>query len=597
MLWITLCLVPTLVAAEDQLSAVEQQRRQLTSVDIQPPAHVIYGLLVEPWLNSSSRHARRLPEEPQPAGNAAALTDRRQALVAVAVVSAALERADTDAADRLRRVLAEYDSAPADQQLSLLNSSLAELAERLHAPVIRLEALLIAQQAQLEAVAGAVAALPDSSDAHDAITRFVNSVTATVGRRVSEAEVTINRLSDSLRQLNESIASDRPTKPDRSEKEADPVPATPGRCCDQLEARLARLEAAAADRDQLAERLDAALARLRDLEERQMLLPRPSPAVQRGWQPAGSVEKEQDLSTAGSERLDTLVVGRSASAGEQDIITADSLVTADDLGAQVVLGRSIQVADSTGARTRSGLPPQTPVASGRSLHSLLLGGGTPDRPDTSGWRPLNTGAAAERRSRLLPASGGPGNRADERQPVSVEAGDSGETADTASETSETPSNEVTPNTADPTETQSADNPVPAEASARAAATAAAAGDQTAQPSELSPAVAAAGVAPRRGRPAGPSVSRPQSSSVSRPRSSVSRPPPSVLQPPQPVAQSRQGRIGPDLGTAGYVRVSGRPFQCQPTALYVRLPGMYEWCQFNCPIYCPPSHCRCQGFRG
>ncbi|KAF0288099.1 hypothetical protein FJT64_001414 [Amphibalanus amphitrite] len=314
MLWITLCLVPTLVAAEDQLSAVEQQRRQLTSVDIQPPAHVIYGLLVEPWLNSSSRHAA--------------------ALVAVAVVSAALERADTDAADRLRRVLAEYDSAPADQQHSLLNSSLAELAEHLHAPVIRLEALLIAQQAQLEAVAGAVAALPDSSDAHDAITRFVNSVTATVGQRVSEAEVTINRLSDSLRQLNESIASDRPTKPDRSEKEADPVPAPPGRCCDQLEERLARLEAAAADRDQLAERLDAALARLRDLEERQMLLPRPSPAVQGGWRPAGSVEKEQDLSTAGSERLDTLVVGRSASTGEQDIITADSLVTADDIGAQ-----------------------------------------------------------------------------------------------------------------------------------------------------------------------------------------------------------------------------------------------------------------------
>ncbi|KAF0295651.1 hypothetical protein FJT64_006871 [Amphibalanus amphitrite] len=399
MLWITLCLVPTLVAAEDQLSAVEQQRRQLTSVDIQPPAHVIYGLLVEPWLNSSSRHARRLPEQPPPADDEAALADRRQALVAVAVVSAALERADTDAADRLRRVLAEYDSAPADQQHSLLNSSLAELAEHLHAPVIRLEALLIAQQAQLEAVAGAVAALPDSSDAHDAITRFVNSVTATVGQRVSEAEVTINRLSDSLRQLNESIASDRPTKPDRSEKEADPVPAPPGRCCDQLEERLARLEAAAADRDQLAERLDAALARLRDLEERQMLLPRPSPAVQGGWRPAGSVEKEQDLSTAGSERLDTLVVGRSASTGEQDIITADSLVTADDIGAQ------------------------------------------------------------------------------------------------------------------------------------------------------------------------------------------------------PVAQSRQGRIGPDLGTDGYVRGSGRPFQCQPTALYVRLPGMYEWCQFNCPIYCPPSHCRCQGFRG
>ncbi|KAF0287998.1 hypothetical protein FJT64_013606 [Amphibalanus amphitrite] len=245
MLWITLCLVPTLVTAEDQLSAVEQQRRQLTSVDIQPPAHVIYGLLVEPWLNSSSRHARRLPEQPPPADDEAALADH----------------------------------------------------------------------------------------AHDAITRFVKSVTATVGRRVSEAEVTINRLSDSLRQLNESIASDRPTKPDRSEKEADPVPAPPGRCCDQLEARLARLEAAAADRDQLAERLDAALARLRDLEERQMLLPRPSPAVQGGWRPAGSVE-EQDLSTAGSERLDTLVVGRSASAEGQDIITADSLVTADDLGAQ-----------------------------------------------------------------------------------------------------------------------------------------------------------------------------------------------------------------------------------------------------------------------
>ena len=350
-----LCLVAAAAAlvsagAQQELSAVERQRQQLSAVD-QPPAHVIYGLLVEPWLNASSRHPRRLPEPDEPPPDEqTARADRRQALLAATVLSAALERAaEVDAAaDRLPRVLTKYDAAPAEQRRRLLNSSLTELAERLHGPVIRLEALLIAQQAQLLAVSEAVAALPDSADAHNAITRFVNSVTATVGRRVAAAESAIGRLDDSVRRLNESLAAVQQSEPVRSEAAgADPVSAPSGRCCDRLEARLARLEAAAAERDQLAGRLDAALARLQDLEERERLVLRPGPAAKNSWRPVGPEAEEQlDLSGAGSERSDAVVVGRSSSAArEPDIITADSVVTADDRGAQVVLGRSIQVAD------------------------------------------------------------------------------------------------------------------------------------------------------------------------------------------------------------------------------------------------------------
>ena len=287
---VELCLLAAaaLAGAEDQQRQQQQQDQQqrLEAVD-QPPAHIVYGLLVEPWLNASSRRSRQLEPDRrqlqlQPAAGRAV---RQQALVTATLLSAALERgAPPVTADQLETALAEYQTTPADQRRSLLSTSLTELGEQLHGPVIQLEALLIAQQKQLLALSESVAALREQADAHGAITQFVNSVTSTVGRRVSAVEADLGRLDDRLQQLNTSVVGGSGQRQHRSEPEDNSrrrddtgtelarevallrrrvAEVTSGRCsCDRLETRLARLEEQLALQQPAETRLDRLEERL-----------------------------------------------------------------------------------------------------------------------------------------------------------------------------------------------------------------------------------------------------------------------------------------------------------------------------------------------